>query len=224
MTTARRAVDNDVIIKMSCYRLLSELTALSDGAYSVGILGAARFVVRQVLARKFGIEDRAAALVEFTTFLADVEELEPTASEIDLATELEELANRQSVGLDLGESQLCAIVITRGFETLITGDKRAIQAAEELKVFCPALESLAGRVVCLEQVIVGISNATGYGTSRSKVCAERAVDTALSICFSCWNPSLPDDATVARAFRSYIQNLRNAAPTLLHPGDSFPSS
>lgn len=219
----RSVVDNDVILKISCYELLAQLETALGGANRIGVLGAARFVISKALQRKVA-GDSESVVNAFQAFVGRVEELEPTTDEIELATEMEEVANREALGLDAGESQLCAIAITRGVESLLTGDKRAVKAAESLKPHLPALSNLDGRIACLEQVILGIVSLIGFHEVRVRVCKEISADTALSICCKCWHPNLPEDADMQDAFQSYINNLRNLAPTVLYPGWSFPNS
>ena len=60
--TNSAAVDNDVLIKLACYRLLCDVLAVFGGSGSVGILGAARFVVTNNIRRSSGINDQESAL------------------------------------------------------------------------------------------------------------------------------------------------------------------
>jgi hypothetical protein len=65
-------------------------------------------------------------------FLASVELIEPTVEESTLAAEFESLALAAALPLDAGESQLCAVLVSRNLPLLVTGDKRAITALESL--------------------------------------------------------------------------------------------
>lgn len=220
--TNSAAVDNDVLIKLACYRLLCDVLAVFGGSGSVGILGAARFVVTNNIRRSSGINDQESALQDFAAFLAEAEELEPADDEIDLATELEEAASQLGAGLDFGESQLCAIVLLRKIPMLVTGDKRAIVAAEILKSEVGNLAELEGKFVCLEQLVLGLTDRIGHAASREKICAEPNVDKALSICFACWSDTHGADSSVADGLRSYIGDIRSTAWTLLYPQDAVP--
>ncbi len=129
-------VDNDVLQKFSLYGLIVELESAVESSGAIGVLGAARFIVRRAIKRL------AAANVEqlssaFEEFIGRAVNLEPTTEEIEFATEMEEVANRYSLGFDGGESQLCAIAITRGIGVVITGDKREIK--HECQFSCRAL-------------------------------------------------------------------------------------
>src|SRR6266487_6149777 len=96
------AVDNDVLLKalrLDCVATFWPMPA------SIGVLGAARFVIRDRIRRGGlaeadpSIEDRAVALFDA------VHGLEPTSDELDLANGLEREAQRMALPLDAGESQ-----------------------------------------------------------------------------------------------------------------------
>jgi hypothetical protein len=212
--TLNAAIDNDVLIKGACYSVLADIASLFGGGASVGILSVARFVVKGRIARGAGIQDPESALGAFGTFLASVGELEPTAYEISLATSLEEAAMLASLPVDVGESQLCAMVLSRSIRFLVTGDKRAITSLEALLPAFAELDALRSRVACMEQVIFEVANAIGWSQCRDRVCAEPDVDRALSICFSCRQPAVPDGSS-HEGIESYVRDIRRAAPTVL---------
>ena len=126
------------------------------------------------------------------------------------------------LGLDLdsGESQLCAIAVYRNTALVLTGDKRAIAGAERLIAAINDLASLEGRLVCLEQAVMGVAERIGIETARILICAEAAIDTSMSICFRC--RALADGRPLELAgLLSYIRDIRKGAPTLLLETDSF---
>lgn len=210
------ALDNDVLIKLTAYDLLGAAQARLG---AVGVLGAAKFVVRSALERHRGLQDREAAKARWEASLDTIELLEPTDDEIRLATRLEESAAASGLPLDVGESQLCAMTITRGIAHLVTGDKRAIAAAEVMTAAVGELLALAGRVLCLEQLASHLVSDLGAEEVRRRVCAEPGVDRSLSICLSCAgleSGSAFDPAGLV----SYAESLRAAAPTLLWKDDS----
>lgn len=213
-------IDNDVLIKCACYSILSEIDGPSGHPHDVAVLGAARFVVGKYLERRGTIQDRAAAQRRFQDYLSTVIVLEPTNSEVKLASAIEEAALLLDLDLDSGESQLCAIAIFRGSSLLLTGDKRAIASAEALKDSVGELTSLAGRLVCLEQAVMGVAERIGIATIRALICAEAAVDKGLSICFECHalTEGRPLELT---GLLSYIRDVRRQAPTLLYEPDSL---
>lgn len=204
-------VDNDVLIKGSAFRIWTLLSA--DVIGSIRILGAARFVVSDAIAKHGRMADKEGALAAWQEFLADVNELEPTLDELVLATRLEEEASRIGAPLDVGESQLCAIAVYRLPSVVLTGDKRAIAAAERLRFVVNELQALDCRVACLEQLLHSLVPRAGIDRVRACVCSEAQVDKALAICFSCSSPETTDvdDAGLV----SYIEWLRSKAPHLL---------
>lgn len=209
-------VDNDVLIKCSCYRFLPYIDAHRSDVPTVAILGAARFVVRSHLARRGDIRDREAARTAFEEYLGSAIELEPTESELATATAIEEEALRRGLDLDSGESQLCAMALHRGLAIVLTGDKRAIMAIEQVSASIGTLTALQGRIACLEQAVNGIANRIGPACARSAICAEPKVDTAISICFECSRTTARADFS-PEGLASYIEDLRSKAPTMLYP-------
>lgn len=213
-------IDNDVLIKCACYSILDQICGPSGPCQDAGILGAARFVVGKYLERRGTIQDRTAAQRRFQDYLSTVVVLEPTIDEINLASAIEEAAMLLGLDLDSGESQLCAIAVLRNSSLLLTGDKRAIASAETLKDSIDELASLTGRLVCLEQAIMGVVERIGIDTTRIRICAEAAVDKGLSICFECHAlaEGRPLELT---GLLSYIRDVRRKAPMLLYEPDSL---
>jgi len=208
-------VDNDVLVKGACYGVLGEFAAsVSSTASRCGVLGAARFVVPKAISRQQLHGDAAVAGEVFQAFLDQNDIVEPTADEQELAAELESAAQALALNLDAGESQLAAIVVSRAVPALLTGDKRAIVAMEQLLETTPELQALAGRVHCLEQAVRRLVDAAGIDTIRPAICAEPRVDKALTICFSCASGQA-SQTSVRTALDSYIADLRAAAPHVL---------
>jgi hypothetical protein len=209
------AIDNDILLKAACYRLLESLIAmLSPDTSKVGVLGSARFVCLARLAKIRLSQDPTEIANLLESLLGRVTPLEPTSDEARFAAEIEFAAQQAHVSLDIGESQLCAIVIARNIGFLVSGDKRAIFAMETLLAHRAELAKLAGRVVCLEQVIKRIIGAIGAIHIRSAVCKEIAVDRALSICFGCASSSGCEKDWV-EGLDSYINDLSKRASTVL---------
>ena len=206
-------LDNDVLIKCSCYALLTKIQRSSDAPD--GILGAAPYVVRHHLAKSGRVQDREGARQRFEKYLETAAILEPTDAEAKLSADIEEAATKLGAQLDTGESQLCAIAILRGSYMLLTGDKRAIQGAEQIHRTVRSFTKLRGRLVCLEQAIAGIATRVGPDEVRILICAEPAIDKSLAICFSCAsNTAIGFDLT---GLASYVSDMRKHAPTMLYP-------
>ena len=209
------AVDNDLILKAACYGL-TDLFWPADGP-TAGVLGAARYVVSHRIDKAELSRDIETAQAEFASFLARNIELEPTEAELELASEIERVAQLETLSLDSGESQLGAVVITRTLDTLETGDKRAIRGFERLVDLVDGVEKLNGKIRCLEQIVLRVVvEQGGCKITSSAVCAELDVDKALSICFSCYSSDRADNCDSAiEGLRSYVENLRGDAPRVL---------
>ena len=207
------AVDNDILIKLACYELLCEL--LTVGQRRFHVLGAARFVAHQRIHSDGKAPDKTAALEALNEFLEAAVTVEPTDSEVALATHIETLAADLGLELDSGESLLSAILMQREFRLLLTGDKRAITALERIGNTTCINEALEGSVVCLEQVIMTLVGSVGAQVVRAQVCKAPRADRALSLSFSCANANAV--VFTDEGLRSYIDTLRSRAPRLLHP-------
>lgn len=207
-------IDNDVLMKGACYLLLAELIAAKFGTDQVGYLGAAKFVLTKKIRIANLRGDTAEAEAELLRFLEVHQPIETTAEEQEFAANLETMAQNLAVNLDSGESQLLAVLVLRTLANLLTGDKRAILAIERLLDSVPTLAGIAGKVICLEQ-LVGHAVVSGDPVAtRAAICREPGVDRTLSICFSCSGPG-QSVASVMEGLVSYIADLRQGAPRAL---------
>jgi hypothetical protein len=213
-------IDTDVLIKCSCYSLLDEIRPPSGVGSSVGILGVTRFVAGKYLERRGEINDRAGARHRFANYIRRVTILEPTDEELALASAFEDAGARLGLDLDIGESQLYAIAILRTTPLVLTGDKRAIAGAESLQQEMSQITALRGRIACLEQALIGITEKIGVSATRMKGCAEPRVDRSLTICFECHSPDGRMNFS-ADGLASYVRSLRAQASTLLYTHDAM---
>lgn len=196
-------LDNDVALKACAYRCHSELVAVTKlDENPPAMLGIARFTLRTCLSRSRSVTDRESALTALNQLLAQVNLLIPTPSEIKFAAELEEQATARALEFDTGESQLVAILLSRGAELLITGDKRAIAALAGL-----ALTEIKGRIACFEQLIAILLIKYPHNALRQRVCAESEADKALTACFACSSGSVSVD-DIFCGLASYTSHLR----------------
>ena len=208
-------VDNDVIFKGACYGLIGELLGPVCGEdQPVGVLGAAKFVVSKKVAKTAINKSRDTVLHNLEQFLRRALAIEPTEAERTIAAELELAALNSGVSLDAGESQLCAVLIERAIPWLLTGDKRAIRAIEQLLNSYGRLIAASGKVKCLEQLaLAAIPDAAKASSFREKVCAEAHIDRTLAICFSCTLAGIKGN--YATGLESYIGHLRKQAERVL---------
>lgn len=172
-------LDNDAALKLGCYALVEEALSVTtiDGQVPA-MLGVGRFVVLNRVRRSSRLADKARASEAVESLLDAVVFIEPEETELQLAAELEARASEAGLELDGGESQLLAVMASRGNPLLATGDKRAIIAMAKV-----AASLAAARVACLEQLIAQILAVASFDHVRGTICAEPGVDQALSICF-----------------------------------------
>lgn len=207
-------VDNDVLLKGARYGLLAELlSVIPVELESIGILGSAKYVVRDRLRRRTS-SDRVG---DFEIIVEALKAIEPTESEIQLAAELEYKAMAADCELDEGESILCAVLVARLAEWLATGDRRAIKAIQmilNIDGMDSKLAVIQGRVICLEQLFIKLIESYSPEMIRKIVCENPAVDRALHICFS-GDRIREKPLECKEGLLSYIGYTRQMAPTVL---------
>lgn len=207
-------VDNDVLLKASCFDLAADLIELLAGrSRDVAGLALAKFVLKRKIEKSGRIADRQRATKALETVLASISALEPDDTELGLAAQYEEHALSAGYAFDSGESQLLAVLVNRAAKVTVTGDKRAVAAAWQLATDLDIVPSLAGRLGCFEQVMLGICRKRGGPVVAASVCAEPAVDKAMSICFGC--SSTFDEQNMLDGLQSYIEHLRGTSGELL---------
>jgi hypothetical protein len=211
-------VDNDILLKACLYGLDTELAdLLSQAALVAAVLPVARYVVRSRL-QNLGSTGPIEAYAALERLIERLMAAEPSAEELQIAAIFESNAQRQNLELDGGESQLLAMVLTRGLRLLLTGDKRAIKAFEGLAD--PRMPD--GFVCCLEQVVLTLVRLLGVLPLRDRVCREPSADRAITACFACRSPAT-DSASVIDGLRSYINDLRRSSHRVLIAGDDLSS-
>jgi hypothetical protein len=208
-------IDNDILFKGACYGLLDEfISGVCVSSDPVGVLGSAWFVVSKRIQRTPLNKTAEGAINNLRTLLNRAVTLEPNEVEQGMAANFELAALRSCVSLDAGESQLCAVLISRLIPYLLTGDKRAIEAIEQLLDSEDQLAPLRGKVRCLEQLVLDVLTVHLEPNSlRASICAEAHIDKALAICFLC--SSTGDRGDYAEGLRSYISDLRRQATRVL---------
>ncbi len=211
----RVGIDNDILHKGACYGLLFKfIRAISVDIEDVGVLGEAKYVLRDKLNKANIAGNREKVIDDLIAFISQVTILEPSAEELRLAANLEYAAQRTHLNLDSGESQLCAIVIRRACSKLVTGDKRAIIALESILIERNEATLLASKVVCLEQILLKLLEIEDPSAIRKAVCAEPSVDKSLTNCFSCYGEEVGKKSWI-EGLQSYIGNLRKEAEIIL---------
>lgn len=209
------AIDNDVLHKTTVYGLLADLLqARMKDAAQYFMLGAARFIVARKLKKNPPSRGYEVAMAEFETLVPLIEILEPQDGELRIAAELEYAAQQADVDLDSGESMLCAALLHRGLDYLFTGDKRAIFAIQQLLDAGTIPNELEKRILCLEQLFIGLLDGGNGERIRAAICSELKADIALSNCFSCRSTGTTIDSW-RQGLASYVGDLERRAPKVL---------
>jgi len=209
-------LDNDIIAKPIAYGVGESLVVgngLPVDRYSV--LGTARFVLPKKIRKEKPRRGSNGALADLDWFLAQVATAEPSDDELEIAAQLDKHARMHELALDQGESQLVAMLVTRGLDYLLTGDKRAIRALESLSNSENDTE-LWQKVVCLEQLALWLVARNGTNGVRDAVCKHPNVDKGLEGCFAC-PTSGPVQEECIRGLSSYVEHLKEEAPNCLFP-------
>ncbi|MCP4564148.1 MAG: hypothetical protein GY873_37500 [Bosea sp.] len=207
-------LDNDIVMKVCCYGLQQEtLDILTDCGRVPAVLPVTRFVATDRLERSVPIEARTATLDRLASMLASLGVAEPDSGELQLAASFEAEAQRLNLELDIGESQLLAMLISRKLRLLVTGDKRAIRAIESV-----AGASAAASLACLEQLTASLIERIGLANVLARICSNPSVDRALFNCFGCHSGGA-EAAAVTEGLRSYIADLRSGASRVLIASD-----
>ena len=173
------------------------------------ILRVAKYSLRKRMERACQTAESDGLRLALENTIASMRALEPNARELDIAAELEQQATILGLEFDVGESQLIAMLLERGAELLISGDKRAIRALEQIEQ-----DSVGRRIACLEQLIATMVSKFGLEMLRKNVCAAMQVDRALTAAFSCSSKDF-GAGTLMEGLESYIADLRKASPSVL---------
>jgi hypothetical protein len=208
---AKVVLDNDVVAKGATYSILAHIAASFGVANSdLGVLGTVLFVIKE---RHLDTASTggAAAHQKLKEFVKEAEILEPSEEESRLAARLEQAALEVNLQFDVGESQLCAIVVSREVATFCTGDKRAIRAMQRLLETFSVISYLVRRVLPLEGLVKRMLTSVGYANLRENICSSRGTDKALEICFQCHREDGNETEAVA-GLNSYLNAIAKDAP------------
>jgi hypothetical protein len=199
-------LDNDIILKLvACNLFDSAVNCLNLVESDLRVLSDAKYVFRNSrrIAKKYPLEIRESAIL----IVEGCQKIEPSLSD--------DLKNLQIEGLDPGEMILISATEHEESFYLTTGDKRCITALANSTE--PALvairKRLAGKLVCLEQLILKTINVEGFDVTLVKVIPAREYDKALKAIFGSGERCTQDN--VLMALEAYIQDLRDNAKGLL---------
>lgn len=209
-------VDTDVLYKLTQYGLLAKWFQSEPlGANCFWILAAAPHMIKKKLKKNPPARGLELAQAEFTEAVRKAIIFEPSMEEIQLAAELELLAQKENLALDGGESLLCAVLLVRAKQPIFTGDKRALNGIAQL-LAKGLYEKLNKNFVCLEQIILHMLESVHAQLIRNAICAESNAERAIAICFSCTATQFDFD-NCRQGLLSYINNINKESPNVLAP-------
>lgn len=205
-------IDNDVIIKLSCFDLLDELIVSLESSYSfLYVLPTFQYVAKLHSKEKrlkiFKDDSSAEKAMHFFSncMRAELNDLET----------FQLISAIPNAGIDPGELLLLACVYAEPNGYLMSGDKRAIRQFFELQSQ-GAIPYIGKRFITLEVAILLILDTFGYSHVASKVCLRPDVDKALTICFGNKTPN-PEEF-VKSGLASYIHDLKKQVGDIVHTG------
>lgn len=172
-------LDNDVLEKLASWDLLDDgVRACGFGLDSVRVLPSLKFrlgLAGKKKGRPKYPEDILARLQSFLTAVGECTEAPPTDDDA--------LVNVSN--LDAGEAILFVQAASTDGAILLTGDKRSIQAVATAPECAEIANRLAGRVLCLEQVVLRIVDTLGFETVKLRIVNSSALelDTAIHAAF-----------------------------------------
>ena len=169
-------VDTDAFCKLSAANSLADATALLGVSLGeCGRLASLPYMLR-----------RSRLRTQYGDSLSDIMMNDAERMPVALQASAEWLEPLVAVpSIDPGEALLLSATAEYG-KMLITGDKRALQAAKDLPGYA---EALNGRVVVLEAILIALCVQLGDDLMRARVRDLTRVDTSIRNCFSDTNSS-----------------------------------
>jgi hypothetical protein len=192
-------LDNDVILKLTTYRMLDEaLDCLEIDRSDIRVLESARFVFRSKKLSKKYSEETLSSAIEFVKSCTTI-----SAQDNDKYRLLEKQAKND---IDPGEATLIAATFHESASLLATGDKRCLKALATTECLDLIREKLQGRVICLEQIICKLITTKSFDWVLERVLPNLDCDKALKSAFGSGSNSQCE--TVLETLSIYIEDLQ----------------
>ena len=164
-------VDTDVFCKLGIASLLEDAASIFDAnLQECGRLPALPFMLRRGRLRTLFGDHACDALIPVANSMPEVPQ--PSVIWLEKLTAIE--------AIDPGEVLLFAIAGESGL-LFWSDDKRALRALKGIQDFIPAL---AGHVVVLEAIMLGLCDRLGHEEIRQRIAPLAVVDRMVEICFS----------------------------------------
>lgn len=194
-------IDNDVVIKLAQYDLLQELTqCLSHNGNQFFVLETLYYVARLNDLTPPTMFDSTESGQRALDFYNSCKKAEITSTQI--ANLIQQI---DTPNLDEGELILIGCAMENGHSPVVTGDKRAVYATDQLANSIVRLQTC--KFIILERALRFILKHCDHNVIFTKIQNKPDIDKALSICFkNNGSLSLED---VNRALDSYINHEKS---------------
>jgi hypothetical protein len=200
-------LDNDVILKLTTYRMLDEaLDCLEIERSDIRVLASARyFFGKNKGVKKKYSEVTIALAIEFVKSCTTI-----SSQDNDEYRLLEKQAKND---IDPGEATLISATFKESASLLATGDKRCLKALATIECLDFIHKQLQGRVICLEQIICKLIKAQGFDWVLERVIPHLDCDGTLRAAFGSGSNSQSE--TVLQTLNIYIQDLQTTSSGIL---------
>lgn len=204
-------IDNDILLKLLAFDLFDEaILSLNLSSTSLRVLSTARFVFQQKRQQQRTYNDQIWQQALLLTEQCQSIPEPPPESLLDYLAELQQLEPFRN-SIDEGETELILATRYTPDFILLSGDKRCLSALPQIPT--EIYSRLAGRVVCLELLLLELMEQLGYETLRSRIQPALQYDKTAKVCFGYSRPAT--EAEARQALQSYLNDIQRLAPGLL---------
>jgi hypothetical protein len=207
--------DVDILLKLAACGLLESLPELLEADDSdLLILDTAKFKIRALgRQKKYPLEVVERAL-RFCESHAPLPELRDTKFVEDFKS--------LGVGMDPGEVVLFAVAQEISASTVVTSDKRALKVLGSLGKNHPIRQSLRGRILCFEAILLRYEERCGYESLREACCRGMEADGMLRLAFSSGLATVREHAM--ECLYSHLREVQSSSGELLEISGVLPKS
>ena len=202
--------DTDIVLKLAACDLLQDaLVCMNATLDDVRVLTSARHMLRKAKPGAF-MSIGAHGLARAREF-------------VERATPLPSVSNADTIllgsvhGIDPGEAALFAVTRDLPAFVLTTGDKRSLRALADAPACAHIAARMAGRVVCLEQVLLRLVAARGYAVVRAHATPVLDCDQVLKGAFGLGSDTV--EAHTVEYLLHHLRLLRAGTGRLLWEGE-----
>jgi len=214
LVSAVYCLDNDIILKLATYNLFEEtIKTFNVQINQVKILDTFIYKVSKQINRKRTNNPVLHNIEAALKIAKDCNNLSQIDVNQDYFITLEKIEE-----IDIGEATLLSYVSylnqQGNLSYLLTGDKRCLKALNNPNID-NIIQPLAGKIWCLEQLILKDIEVYGFACIQQKIYPARECDTNLKFIFGVSIESPEND--VIQGFKKEISWLKQQTGNLLYP-------